>query len=118
MTKTLATNDDKNDLYLDADGNIAVFTGLPAVQNICLNVSKAQLGEMPLYTTQGIPNFQSIWSGTPNLNQFEAALRIALLSVENVIAIESLTVNATQNTIQYVAKIQTTFGTATANGGL
>lgn len=117
MTKTLAT-DENNDLYLDADGNIAVFSGLAAVQNICLNASKAQLGEMPLYTAQGIPNFESVWNGVPNLPQFEAALRVTLLSVPNVVSIESLDTQLSQNTVRYTARINTTFGSSVVNGGL
>src|ERR1700753_607681 len=107
MTKTFATTNEfipvpnfnpaapeylagYNDLYLGVDGNLILSTGQDAVLYSCQNLARTVLGECVLQTTRGLPNFETVWNGTPNLAQWEIALRAALLSVDGVIEIVSV----------------------------
>jgi hypothetical protein len=115
MTQTFAT-DSNNDLYLGNDGNIVIDNNLLAVRDICANAAKAQLGEMVLAVDQGIPNFQSVWSGNPNIAQFEAALRTTLSNIENVVRIIELDTQINSDILSYHAVILTTYGQIIING--
>lgn len=115
MTKTFAV-DENNDLYIGNDGNLAIVTGKEAVLQACASAAKAQLGEMLYAVNSGIPNFQTVWVGAPNIQQFEAALRKTLLSVNGVREIKSLVTSLNNDQLQYSAVISTIFGTGAING--
>lgn len=113
--KTLATNSN-NDIYLGADGNIALAFDLNAVAQTCNHAAEAQRGEMVLNVNDGIPNFQLIWVGVPNLQQFETAVRAALLAVTGVTEVISFTSTVTNNVLDYNATIRTIYGVGQING--
>jgi hypothetical protein len=115
MTKTFATNAN-NDLYIGKDGNLVIQTGLLAVRDACSTAAKAQLGEMVLDTTRGIPNFQTVWIGAPNIPQFEAALRSTLEAVADVVRVVSLNSSISNGTLTYTAVILTTYGQTFISG--
>lgn len=110
--------DANNDLYLDAQGNLAISSGLQAVLEVCQQVCQTQLGELFLDINAGIPTFQTIWSGSPNVVQFEAAIKQAILSVPDVIGILSMSMSQTGDTFAYEAAIQTIYGQGVINGQL
>lgn len=70
MTKTLAPNANA-DIYIDASGNLAMDIGEQAIEDACKTASLLQLGEAIYQTNLGIPNFQAVWNGTPNIPLFE-----------------------------------------------
>lgn len=115
MTTTFAINSD-NDIYLGSDGNLVLATGIDGVANACETISKAQLGEMVLTTGQGIPNFQSLWIGVPNLGIWQSYLKNALLNVAGVEDILDLSFNQNSNTLEYTATIKTEFGITQISG--
>lgn len=117
MTKTFAV-DENNDLYLDQSGNIAIVAGLEAVLQTCARAAKAQRGEMIFQIDAGIPNFQMVWNGSPNLLQFEAALRATLLQVAGVVEIITINTAIVSDTLTYVVTILTKFGQGLINGNL
>ena len=82
----------------------------------CQTASLAQLGEMVLATTSGLPNFQAVWTGAPNLALWRQYLLNTLLGVEGVLAVSDLTVDRTGGVLSYRATIETTFGKTTVNG--
>ena len=79
-----------NDIYLDANGNLATSNDLQCVLENCSEAARTLLGEMILNTDQGIPYFQVVWVGVPNETQFAAALRLAFLSVTGVVEVVTL----------------------------
>ena len=109
MVTTFGTNDN-NDIYIGGNGNLAVFSGLDAVMDACETASKAQLGEMVLATELGMPNFQTIWVGSPNYAIFQNYLRNTLLSVPGVLEVQSIELAVTDNILRYTAVIVTIFG--------
>lgn len=115
MVQTLDTNEN-NDIYIGSDGNLAVARGIQGVLKACETASKAQLGEMVLTNTLGIPNFQTIWVGVPNYPLWESYLRATLLQVAGVLDVESIDISNKNNTLSYAAVIVTEFGTGVING--
>jgi len=118
MTTTFALSEDTHDLYLDASGNIAILTGLPAVEQCCETASLAQLGEMLLETVLGIPNFESIWIGSPNYSLWQSYLVTNLSNVIGVNEVTSVTFSSEQGILSYTATIASQFGPAEIQGAL
>ena len=115
VTQTLGT-DKNNDLYLDINGNFAVLQNLDAVIAACETASKAQLGEMVLAIDNGIPNFQTVWVGSPNYALFQSYLRNTLLAVSGVTEVKSIELAVQDNILRYTATIDSEFGLAVLNG--
>ena len=102
-----------NDLYLDADGNISLSFDLQAALEACAQAAQTLLGEMVFNINQGIPYFQTVWIGVPNIQQFTAALRAAFLAVPNVVEVVSLITSQQNYNLTYSAIIRTSFGSGT-----
>lgn len=115
MTRTISV-DSLNDIYIGPDGSLAIVTGLESILQACAQAAKTQLGEMQYATDQGIPNFDVVWSGHPNLVQFEAYLRRNLATVPDVVGINSVTVQVSGGVLSYVVEIQTIYGPGVLNG--
>jgi len=115
MTITLAV-DDLNDLFIGGDGALAVVSELEATLQACEHAAKTQLSEMIYAVDAGIPNFATVWNGSPNKSQFEAYLRRTLLAVENVTEVPELSTVIANHVLSYRAVIKTIFGTGVING--
>lgn len=115
MTQTLSVNQD-NDIYLNKNGNLSISFGLQAVLQDCAQVAKLQLGEAVLNTSIGIPYFQTVWVGVPNIQQFTAALRSAFLSVPDVVEVVSLITSQKASVLSYTAIIRTIYGSGGLSG--
>lgn len=122
MTTVLAVNSD-NDLYVDNTNNLAMFFGntstphgLEAVAQACKTTSLAQLREMVLFTTQGMPALQSIFNSNPNFAVYRAALVAAMRQVPGVLSVQSIVFTKTGNVLNYSAEIQSIYGELTVNG--
>lgn len=121
--QTLSANVNSNipgvafdDIYLNAQGNISISYDLEAVLEACAQAAQTVLGEIIYNTNQGIPFFQTIWNGVPNVNQYTAALRSAFLNVPNVVEVVSLMTTQINNEFQYTAVIRTSFGSGGISG--
>lgn len=112
---TLSTNTN-NDLYLDPRGRIAMVRDIEAVLQTCEHVIKTRLGEYIYDTDRGIPYFETVWDGIPNLIQFEAAARSAILGVTGVTEVISFRSVVIDATLTYEAVIKTIYGVGTVNG--
>jgi hypothetical protein len=103
MITTFAVTSD-NDIYLNSDGNVALLFGQDAVMQLCEHASKTILGEMILFSNQGMPNFQTIWQpGIPNLPQFQTALHNTLMLVDGVIEVNSIGISVVDSRINGLA---------------
>ena len=107
-----------NDIYLNAEGNLALSYDLQSTLEQCAEAAKTQLGEMIFNINQGIPYFDQVWIGIPNLEPFTAALRDAFLNVPDVVEVISLILGQKVNTLTYSAIIRTTFGIGSFNGSI
>jgi hypothetical protein len=113
--QTLAVND-KNDIYLGKDGNLVVVFDLQGTLQACEHAATTILGEMIYQVNQGIPNFELVWVGVPNIQQYQAAVRAALLEVAGVVEIVSFIADISDNTLSYTAIIRTIYGIGSING--
>lgn len=109
MVQTFATTLDTNDIFIGADGNLSILSGIEAVAVACGTATKAQLGEMVFATNTGIPNFQVLWVGTPDYGLWKAAILNTLQNVAGVTQVKSLNLTVNGSTVSYVAQILTEF---------
>jgi hypothetical protein len=108
--KSLATNQ-RNDLFIDADGSLAIARDIEAVKQDCQHAMQAQLGEMVLALDRGMPTMDVVWHNT-NLVQFEAYARQTLRAVGGVVDVTAFDVAVVGGALRYSATIQTIFGPA------
>jgi hypothetical protein len=112
---TLA-EDTNNDLTLGLDGNLALASGVDAVMQVLRSACETQRGELIYDVAAGIPNFEVVWGGTPNLAQMEAALRATALQVGGVLGVESITSEAVGGVAKYTLTVRTQYGQGAVNG--
>lgn len=115
--KTFAVNSN-NELVLDGSGNLSIVSGLKAVSQACEQAMKSQLTEMVYAQQRGIPTFQAVWVGSPNLLQFDTFARSMLRSVAEVTEVVSLNTLVGENVLNYNAVILTNIGPVTIDGQL
>jgi len=108
--------DGNNDLYVGVNGRLSISDGLQAVATACEQAAETMAGEMVFAINQGLPNFAAVWVGAPNIPQFEAALRRALLAVPKVVSVQSITTTVGNNKLSYTAVIATEYGETAING--
>lgn len=115
MVQTLTLNSN-NDLALDSSGNLTMLSGLAAIVAACDTATQTQLGECVLETGIGLPNFSTIWVGTPDYALWQSYLQNTLLAVPGVTQVKSIDLTAINNILKYVAQIETIFGPQTIKG--
>ena len=115
MTTTLGTNS-SGDIYLDATGNIALLSGLPAVTAACKTASLLQVLEAIYQINLGQPTFGTVFTGIPNVAIYESYLRKTLMGVPGVVSVASITAKIQNNVFSYTAKIESVFGQLFLNG--
>jgi hypothetical protein len=111
---TIQTNG-VNDIYLPDGRNLIMLSGLPAcvqnVQQACL----MRLAEDVYNQSTGVDYFGTIFTPQQNYSAARQSIINAILSVGDVISIDSLTIATIGNTFNFVANIRTTFGPATVS---
>lgn len=107
---------DSNNGFLISGGNATLVTGLDAVVINCQHEAQTLLGEDPFRQNKGMPNFQTVWGGTPNVIEFEASLRSTLLAVADVDSLSNFSATIDGDNLNYSIEINTIFGTATITG--
>ena len=106
---------ENNDIYLGSDNKLAVNSDLSAVLQSCKAAVEIQKGEALYSQENGMPNDSVIWSGTPNLQQFEFFARKQISNVTGVTDIENFIVTTVDNVLQYQATIKTIYGIGDIN---
>lgn len=116
MTLSFAVDAD-NDLYIGADDQLATVTGLLAVETAAAAAAQTKLDEMVLAIDQGLPYFEAVFVGSPDIPQFEAALRAALAAIADVEEVTTLTIRQSGDQLNYTAQILTPYGLGTVTNG-
>lgn len=109
--------DENNDFYLDDFGNLAIAQDVRAVLFLCEAAAETLQSELVLNTDIGLPNFQTVWNGAPNLPQYEGILRDTFLKIEGVEEVTQIIVSLKDNILNYNAVIQTRYGSGVLNNG-
>ena len=105
-----------NDLCLGNDGNLSVVQGEAAVKNGCSQYVKALRGEMLHKMDKGIPYWKTTFGRQADLPLFEAAFRERMREIPQVTAVVSFSATLSDNELNYVAVLQTEYGSITLNG--
>lgn len=112
--KTFATTS-TNDLAI-AGRSMTLKQDLDAVLLVCAHCARAILGEMVFAQQQGMPYFETVWSGASSSAPFEAAFRQRIQQVEGVLRVEELEVTRVDDVMAYRATIATVYGPGVLNG--
>lgn len=67
---------------------------------------------------RGIPYYQTLWTGSPNVLAFEAAARDAISSLKGVTGIDSFAARLQDNVLTYSVTINTIYGATVINGNV
>lgn len=105
----------RNDLYLDAVGNLAMDDGAQAVAACCRSAIQAQRGEMQFALTDGMPTTETAWDRYSPA-QFEAAARAIIRGVPDVLEVVAFTIERAGEALRYTATIRTVYGETVING--
>ncbi|MDR0675640.1 MAG: hypothetical protein LBF97_01180 [Elusimicrobiota bacterium] len=108
--------DANNDIYLNSKKSIAIGEDKQALSQIIKNSILTLLGEIELDTTKGIPYFDSLFLGIPDLDLFESYLRNTIKNIDGVIAITNYIYEIKDNIFRYKIYIQTIYGDIEING--
>ena len=117
MPLTFQTNS-SNDLFIGADGNLAIITGIDTIVQQCEEIMETLRGELIYDKTRGIDYQSTLWDGAPDLVRFERQARNQLLTVETVTQVRNFETTITNDILSYRAIIDTTLGTGTISSGL
>ena len=109
--RTLKTNGN-NDIYIEKR-DLAIAEGKEAIGYVAKNRVCTLQGEHQYDLSEGIPYFDVLFGGRPDIDLFRFYLQKELLKVENVHAIKSLETNIESDVLSYTAELQTTEGVVT-----
>ena len=112
---TVSTND-KNDIYLDALGDIATSSNGDALQNILVNDLSVALGEIVLDIATGIDFENTVFTSPVNLSAFKQQCIKAIESREDVNGVEDFSITINEGVLRYVAKVDSIYGSVFVNG--
>lgn len=107
---------DSNNGFKVEGGMINRVSGAQAVAINCQHEVQTIRGEDPFRQNKGMPNFQTVWNGTPDVLQFEFFLRQTLLAVAEVERVSNFKAEVVENVLNYAIDIETPFGRETING--
>tara|TARA_R110000851_G_scaffold100026_5_gene215463 strand:- start:2569 stop:2922 length:354 start_codon:yes stop_codon:yes gene_type:complete len=117
MTRVFAENEN-NDLYLGSDNTFAIKSDLEATLQLARSAVEVQTGEALFNIQKGIPTDKVVWSGTPNLQQFEFHARKQIRSASGVIGVDDFYAEMVGDVLTYQAVIKTIYGQGVLNGSL
>ena len=115
QTKTLA-RDENCDLFVDANGNLAIATGMDAYVQIVNAKMRTVLGELPMDVNGGLPYFQTIFKDASMVDVFEAEAVKMLEGIDFVSSVKSFTCEVRGDVLYYTSEIVTDRGALTVNG--
>lgn len=111
MTKTIELT--STGLGRDSSGNISILTGINACKQNCETAMKTLQGEAMYAADSFMPYQSTVWDNY-NPKLFEAAARIVLSAVQDVVSVLSFTQELdSDGLLSYEAIIQTSFGVVT-----
>lgn len=108
-TSTLQTNSN-NDLFLPDGRNLVVIAGVEACAQNIGQATKMRLGEDIYNTLSGVDFFGTIFTPQPDYDAARQSISAAILACPDVISIESLTVEISSDSFNYVALVNSIYG--------
>src|SRR6056297_1944374 len=117
MNSTFLLNKN-NDFEIGQDGNLRIVSGQSAIQQLAKDYLEIYKNELYFQQAEGLPYFENIFNGSPNVYLFEKALRSRILSIPGVNRIETLEIKRKEtnlNTLEFYLILQTDSGLVTVN---
>jgi len=118
MAIRIFAENEKRDIFMGSNKRISIIDGKSAVAQAAKSAVEIQLGEAIYNTVRGVPSDRAVWSGTPDLQQFEFYARRQILSVPDVLEVTFFNAEMVGDELQYQATIKTTFGEGQINGSV
>lgn len=112
---TISTNEN-NDIFTDTTGNISTSENISALANISKNKVLTTLGEPEYNQLDGIPYFETIFTDTPKIDLFQAAVVDALESLDGVQRVSNFEYTQNNGVFSYSLLETTTYGNITLEG--
>ena len=112
---TIAT-DSNNDIFVDASGNISTSLDIYALANVSKNKVLTTLGEPEYNQLDGIPYFETIFTDTPKIDLFQAAVIKALELIDEVQRVSNFEYMQENGVFSYSLVETTTYGDITLEG--
>jgi hypothetical protein len=107
-SNTVIGTDSNNDIYQDANGDIALLSGVAALQQDCVHALQAQLREMVLAYDQGMPTMDDVFQSA-NLQKYSAVGITTLLAINGVTGVQSFVAQFVDGQMVYEADILTVY---------
>jgi len=102
--------DSNNDLIVTTLKNISMVRDIDAIAVVAKTSASAVLNEMIFNQDQGVPFFDTIWGGQPNVQRAEYEIKNAILAVDGVSDISSFQIFVSGGVLSYNAIIKTIYG--------
>lgn len=112
---TISTNEN-NDIFINPSGDIATSLDINALANVSKNKVLTTLGEPEYNQLAGIPYFETIFTDTPKIDLFQAAVIDALEGLENVQRVTNFEYTQNNGVFSYSLIEKTTYGDIQLNG--
>ena len=113
---TIATDNNTNDIYVNTSGNIATSNDIVALANVSKNRVLTNLGEPQYNQPFGIPYFDTIFTDTPKIDLFQAAVIQNLEEQEEVQRVTNFDYTQENGTFAYSLIEKTIYGDIEFNG--
>lgn len=112
---TISTNEN-NDIFIDSTGNIATSEDIQALANVSKNKALTTLGEPEYNQLDGIPYFETIFTDTPKIDLFQAAMINSMESQDEVQRVSNFEYTVNNGVFSYSLTEKTTYGDISING--
>ena len=112
---TIATNEN-NDISTNSTGNISTSLDINALANVSKNKVLTTLGEPEYNQLDGIPYFETIFTDTPKIDLFQAAVIDSIENLENVQRVSNFDYTQNNGVFSYSLLETTTYGNITLEG--
>lgn len=113
--QTISINQN-NDIYLDTSGNLAITLDIYALADISKNKVLTNLGEPEYNVLQGIPYFETIFTDTPKIDLFQAAIIETLENTDDIERVSNFEYTQNNGIFSYSLIEHTTYGEINLNG--
>jgi len=118
MALFIFAENEKNDLFIGPDNKISTLEDVDAASQTTKSAVEVQQGEALYNVDTGIPTDEVVWSGSPNLQQFDFYARRAILSKDDVTEVTSFDAEIQEGKLVYQAQIETIYGSGVFNGSI
>lgn len=109
---------DNNNGFLVEENQLVLLEDKEAIAVNATTSVQTLLGEEPFLQDVGMPNFETVWEGSPNIPDFERSLRDTLSQVNGISLVGNFIYSLNNNELEYSIDVLTTFGITTVSSTL